>query len=94
MKLIDIDTVTDEDFVKWWLESYKEQIGLIGMVKKHNLLYRQASARASKLRNAGVKLPTMVSPLTKKNGLEINVKKLNDMVVAELGEEALSWRTR
>lgn len=91
---VDINSINDETFVSWWLKAYKDDIGLLGMVKEHNLFYAAASTRASKLRRAGVKLPTMKKRGTANPGLEVDVEKLNGMVVKELGEGALNWRTR
>jgi hypothetical protein len=94
MNKTDITSVTNEQFVTYWLSAYQEGIGLIGMVKKYNLDYGQASARASQLRKAGVKLPTMRAPGKNNTSQEVDVGKLNAMVVEQLGEDALNWRTR
>lgn len=90
----DVMTVSDEEFVKLWLDGYKRQTGLLGLVKEQGWVYVTASARASVLRKAGVKLPTMRVPRQKNNVLTIDAKALNKLVVAELGEEALHWRNR
>ena len=90
----DVNEVADEKFVELWLSAYKRGVGLIGLVGEQNWVYVTASARASLLRRAGVKLPTMKAPTTKKSSLEVNTQALNDMIVAELGPEALSWRVR
>lgn len=90
----DVSAISDEKFVELWLDGYKRQIGLLGLVKEQDWVYVTASARASALRKAGVKLPTMRVPRQKNNSLTVDVKALNAMVVKELGEEALSWRNR
>lgn len=90
----DVMAVSNEKFVELWIKAYKKQIGLKGLVQQQDWVYVTASARASSLRRAGVKLPTMRSPKQVNNSLVINPKVLNDMIVKELGEEALTWRNR
>lgn len=89
-----VNDTSNEKFVELWVAAYKDEIGLMGLVKQQDWQYGQVSARASGLRRAGVKLPTMKSPNQKNNYLTVNSKTLNDIIVKELGEDALNWRTR
>lgn len=86
--------VNDEKFVEAWVSAYRRRTGLPALAKKLNMEPVKASQRASMLRNIGVKLPTMPKKQQKTMSLEINVKKLNEIVVNKLGEEAMTWRTR
>lgn len=92
--MANVNDVDNTKFVELWIAAYKEGIGLMGLVKEQEWQYGQTSARATGLRRAGVKLPTMVSPKQKNNYLKVNPKPLNDLIVKELGQEALTWRTR
>jgi hypothetical protein len=91
---VDVYSISDEQFVEWWLDAYDKNIGLGGLCAEHNLEYTRVSGRGSKLRQAGVKLPTMRARTTVNTVLETNVKKLNKMVTDKLGVEALTWRNR
>lgn len=92
--MANVNDTGNEDFVKLWLVAYQDNIGLMGLVKQQEWRYGQTSARASGLRRAGVKLPTMKSPNQKNNYLTVDPKPLNDIIVEELGADALNWRTR
>lgn len=89
-----VTEVSDKEFVELWIDAYRRQIGLIGLVDEQGWVYVRASGRASSLRLAGVKLPTMRTSKQKNNGLTTDVKSLNDMIIEELGVEALDWRNR
>lgn len=86
--------MTDPEFVLAWTDAYKAKTGLKSMCEKYGLAYTDVSQRASRLRRAGVKLPTMPRPNQKHNGLEVDVERLNKIIVHELGEQSLGWRNR
>lgn len=86
--------MSDEVFVRAWVGAYRMKWGLKKMCHIHSLDYVAASQRASRLRRAGVKLPTMQKAGQKNNILETDVKALNKIVVDTLGKDALSYRTR
>ena len=86
--------IEDERFVKEWINAYKNVTGLKALAEKLGVPYAEASARASRLRRAGVKLPTMPKKDQKHNTLEVDVDGLNSIIISELGEDALHWRNR
>lgn len=86
--------MNDEEFVKIWCDAYDKNTGLKQMVIDNSLSYSDTSQRASALRKAGVKLPTMKAKGTKRNVLETDVKMLNGIIVNKLGNESLTWRNR
>lgn len=89
-----INIKTDVEFVNVWAEAYKAKTGLKAMCETYNISYTEASQWASRLRRAGVKLPTMPKAKQKSNILETDVKGLNRVIIAKLGIESMSWRTR
>jgi len=86
--------VSDEDFVNKWIDCFKNGYGLKVLAVRVGMEYVKASARASSLRRAGVKLPTMVHNKQELNGLKTDVDKLNNIIADRLGKEALLWRNR
>jgi hypothetical protein len=86
--------VSNEDFVKAWIHAFKHQTGLRELANKLGMEYPSVSGRATQLRKAGVRLPTMPKKNQKTNVLTVDPKPLNDLLVKELGEESLGWRNR
>lgn len=86
--------IDDENFVKAWLSAFKRQTGLKALAKELDMEYVKVSQRASALRRAGVKLPTMPTAQQKQNTLTSDVAGLNELISKELGTEALKWRAR
>lgn len=89
-----IDEASNDEFVRCWVVAVRNRIGLKGLCNVKDWDYTTTSARATALRNAGVKLPTMPKAGQKRNVLEVNADELNKIIVDELGEEALNWRNR
>lgn len=86
--------VSDEEFVKEWINAVKNVTGLKELAKKLGMEYVKVSQRATSLRTAGVKLPTMPKKAAKNNYMTVDVDKLNGMIVKEFGEQSLYWRNR
>lgn len=86
--------VSNEEFVKEWIYAFRQTTGLRALADKLGMDYPSVSNRATQLRKAGVRLPTMPKKNQKSNVLVINPEPLNKILIDELGEEALTWRNR
>lgn len=84
----------DSKFVEEWIYAYKNVTGLKALAEKLHMEYAEVTAKASRLRRAGVKLPTMPKKGQKNNVLETDVEALNKYIVSELGEQSMRWRNR
>lgn len=86
--------ISDKKFVEAWIAAYKAKSGLKKLAEDLGVEYTEATQHASRLRRAGVKLPTMPHANQKHNMLEVDIKPLNKLITDQLGEQSMRWRTR